>query len=360
VNNDNIIVSTSSQQRKIELVQLRITPYFLIALFSFSIMCVRVFMLPDWLWWMHALSFFSQTFFMVLIWHLIKWLNGRLERYMPFEQGPAQRMFIQVFIVLAILSPLVFAAFTFARPFLPSFVNQQVIALLIMMFVVMIILLNFSFYAGYFFKNWQQSVVDKALLEVQAAELEREKFNLQYHQLRNQVNPHYLFNVLASLDGLIQTNPTLASEFVSHMSKVYRYVLQHKENEVVSLDEELEFIGHYIHLLKARYQDGLHIHCNLTDAAREKGIVMVTLQMLIDNAIKHNVIQPASPLKIVIWDEQGKLNVHNNKQLRRHIDSSNQQGLTQLTQLYSFLSAEPVTVDDQPEHFTIKIPLLEI
>src|SRR6202008_2874005 len=113
------------------------------------------------------------------------------------------------------------------------------------------------------------------------------------------------------------------SEFVRHMSKVYRYVLQHKENEVVSLDEELDFIGHYIELLHIRYGQGLHIHCNISESAKQKGIVMVTLQMLIDNAVKHNTIQAAVPLKVIIWDEAEYLVVHNNKQERTQIETSN-------------------------------------
>ncbi len=352
-------VPPNRQQKKIDLVQYRITPYFLIVLFSFAIMWVRIFML-DWAWWQHLLSFFSQSAALIMIWHLIRWLNDRLERVIPFENGPLQRVFIQVMIVLFLLSPIIALLFTYARPYMPSFVNKQVIALLIMMFVVVIILFNFSFYAGYFFKNWQQSVEERARLEVQAAGLEREKMNLQYHQLRNQVNPHYLFNTLSSLDGLIQTHPELASEFVRHMSKVYRYVLQHHESEVVSVDEELEFIHHYLELLKVRYQRGLSVQCSVSKPASEKGIVMVTLQMLIDNAIKHNITQPDQPLNIVIRDEGEYMVVHNNKQLRRQIETSNGQGLAQLQQLYTFLTDRPLMVEEGPEYFRIKLPLIEI
>ena len=85
---------------------------------------------------------------------------------------------------------------------------------------------------------------------------------------------------------------------------------------------------------------------------------MVTLQMLIDNAIKHNIVQPSNPLKVIIWDEGDYLVVYNNKQLRRQIETSNARGLVQLSQLYSYLSDKPVVVEDNHEHYTIKIPLL--
>jgi two-component system LytT family sensor kinase len=348
----------NQQQKKINYLQARFTPYFLILLFVCSTAVLRLYLIPDWAWWWHVCGFIGQFVTMTCIWHLILLLNRFLEKRVPFEQGPLKRMFLQVFLTMLVLAPIISTAIYFIRPYLPPFYNNQFIAVTLMLFVVIIFLFNFSFYASYFFRNWQDSIEDKAALEVQAAELEREKFNLQYHQLRNQVNPHYLFNTLTSLDGLIHTNPELASEFVRHMSKVYRYVLRHKENEVVNLEEELEFISHYIELLHIRYGNGLNIHHNISAAAKEKGIVMVTLQMLIDNAIKHNTLQETTPLKIIIWDENGYLVIYNNKQLRRLIETSNKKGLLQLEQLYSYLSDKPILVEDNHEHYTIKIPLL--
>ena len=127
---------------------------------------------------------------------------------------------------------------------------------------------------------------------------------------------------------------------------------------MVNVEEELDFISHYIELLHIRYGAGLNIHHNISGQARERGIVMVTLQMLIDNAIKHNIVQPSNPLKVIIWDEGDYLVVYNNKQLRRQIETSNARGLVQLSQLYSYLSDKPVVVEDNHEHYTIKIPLL--
>lgn len=353
-----INILQSQQQKKINYLQYRFTPYFLIALFTLAITLVRVYMIEEWPWWMHVISFFMQTMAMIGLWHLIKWVSGKLDKALPFEDGPLRRMAIQVVLIFTLIFPFALIAISIVRPYLPAFINKQFFAVLMVLFSLVLILFNFSFYVSYFFRNWQSSVEDKAALEVQAAALEREKFNLQYHQLKNQVNPHYLFNTLTSLDGLIHTNPELASEFVRHMAKVYRYVLQHKENEVASLDEELDFIGHYIELQHIRYGDGLNIHHNVSADARDKGIVMVTLQMLIDNAIKHNIVQAGNPLKIIIWDEADYLIVYNNKQLRRQMETSNGQGLQQLKLLYDYLSDKPIIIEDNHEHYTIKIPLL--
>ncbi|WP_276134979.1 sensor histidine kinase [Polluticoccus soli] len=351
-------ILSTPQQKKINYLQYRFTPYFLILLFVLGGAVFRWYLLTEWPWYFHVMSFFGQFVMMTIIWHLIVWLNKRLETRFPFEEGPLQRMFLQILFTLLILSPIVAIGLKVTRPIWPVGVNDMVVGVTLFLFTIVIILFNFSFYAAYFFTNWQESVEERAALEIQAAQLQREKFDLQYHQLKNQVNPHYLFNTLTSLDGLIHTNPELASEFVRHMAKVYRYVLQHKENEVVSLDEELEFISHYIELLQIRYGAGINIHHNISAAAKERGIVMVTTQMLIDNAIKHNIINPNHPLKIIIWDEGDYLQVYNNKQLRRQIETSNKQGLAQLQQLYSYHSGKPVIIDDNDEHFTIKIPLL--
>jgi LytS/YehU family sensor histidine kinase len=100
------------------------------------------------------------------------------------------------------------------------------------------------------------------------------------------------------------------------------------------------------------------MHYNVSDDAKERGIVMVTLQMLIDNAIKHNAVQAGIPLKIAIWNDGDYLHVYNNKQLREQIETSNGEGLKQLKQLYSYLSDKGIIIDDVSEYFSIKIPLL--
>lgn len=354
----HIALSGTQQQKRINFVQYRLTPYFVILLFTFAMSFVRLYLIPEWGWQRQLGGFFMQTISMISIWQLVKWLSKRLDKTMPFSHGPVKRIVVQVILCIAIIMPIAATLLVIFKPYMPSYVNKQFLAIGIVLFLVLISLFNFSFYAGYFFKNWQESVEDKATLEIQAAQLEKEKFDLQYHQLRNQVNPHYLFNTLTSLDGLIHTNPDLASEFVRHMSKVYRYVLQHKESEVVNLEEELDFISHYIELQHIRYASGLSISTNISAEARERGIVMVTLQMLIDNAIKHNIVQAGEPLNIEIKDEADYLVVTNNKQLRRQIETSNGQGILQLKQLYSYLIDKPIIIESTEDRYTIKIPLL--
>ena len=333
-------------------------PYLIILAFTVIVTLVRIFMIPEWSIPIHILLFFPQYLLLLVIWLIIKQLGKYFDKRIPFTEKPAKRMVAQISSSIALVCPLILAITFLARPYLPSFVTDKFITLIIILLLVMTVLLNILLAAFYFFRQWQNSVQEKAQLLVETAELEKEHSMLRYHHLKNQVNPHFLFNTFTSLDGLIQTDPELASEFVRHLSKVYRYVLEHKENEIVSLQTEVDFIQHYISLLEIRYKDDLRVQLHFTPDGSEKGIVMVTLQMLIDNAIKHNSLHRDSPLIIKIWDDGAYLHVRNNKQLRRQIETSNKQGLSQLRELYQYLNEDPVIIDDCEDAFEIKLPLL--
>ncbi|MGZ8552379.1 MAG: sensor histidine kinase [Chitinophagaceae bacterium] len=333
-------------------------PYIIILAFSIIIAIFRIFMIPEWDIPTHILLFVLQFFLLVGIWKMINQLAIYFDNRIPFSNKPARRIALQIASSIAIVAPVIIGISILARPYLPEFVDNKFIILIIILLLVVTALLNFVLFAYYFFNQWQTSVQEKARLQVRTAEIEKEKSMLQYHHLKNQVNPHFLFNTFTSLDGLIQTNPDLASDFVRHLSKVYRYVLAHKENEVVSLQTEVDFIQHYISLLTIRYKHVLTITMDISQSALEKGIVMVTLQMLIDNAIKHNSLQAETPLQVRIWDEDGYLHIHNNKQLRRQIETSNKQGLQQLKELYSYLAKQEIIVKETVDTFEINLPLL--
>lgn len=336
----------------------KIIPYILIVFFSIIITAIRIFMIPEWSLPVHFWVFVLQVIYLSAIWIFIKALSTRLDKKIPFEKNILKRILVQVATALVFDFPVYMLLFMAPKPFGIKFLTPPFLVIVSLMVFVFILFMNIGYDAFYFFRQWQSSVSEKAKLQVHAAELKMDKSMMQYHHLKNQVNPHFLFNALTSLDGLIQTNPNLASDFVRHLSKVYRYVLEHKENEVVSLETEMDFIQHYISLLELRYKDVLQISINISREVLEKGIVMVTLQMLIDNAIKHNALDMESPLKIKVWNKDGNLYVMNNKQFRKQIETSNNHGLQQLKDLYSYLSEQKVAVDETNESFTIILPLL--
>jgi two-component system, LytTR family, sensor kinase len=336
----------------------KVLPYIIIVLFTIFISIIRYFLIPEWTLTTHFFVFCGQFIFLTVTWILIGALSKFLDKHIPFHKQVLKRMAVQIFLSLLIIAPVFFALVYFNRENLPRYATPQFRTIIYVLFAIFVVLINFIYYQRYFFGQWQQSVLQNAELEVKTARLEKEKSLMQYHHLKNQVNPHFLFNTLTSLDGLIRSNASLASDFLQHLSKVYRYVLEHKENEVVSIEEELNFMEHYISLLTIRHKDALQISIDISAEGKEKGIVMITMQMLIDNAIKHNVLQNTSPLVINIYNEDGYLHIRNNKQLKRQIEHSNKQGLAQLQQLYGYLTERAVVIKNENDFFEVNLPLL--
>lgn len=187
---------------------------------------------------------------------------------------------------------------------------------------------------------------------------QKEKAEMEYETLKQHLNPHFLFNSLASVIGLIKTDPKLAVEFIRNLNGVYRYVLQNKDEQLVTLKAELDFVNRYFQLQKTRFGNGLEISISTTEEMMNKKIVPVTLQNLLENAIKHNSTDSDSPLHIDIFASNGFLHVRNNLQLKSFVETSNRQGLKSLKLLYSFLSDKAVETVCDEKYFTVIIPLL--
>jgi ligand-binding sensor domain-containing protein len=195
-------------------------------------------------------------------------------------------------------------------------------------------------------------------LETKAQQLEKEKTVVMYESLKQQLNPHFLFNSLTSLSGLIESDQQLAGNFLKQMSKIYRYILKSRDSELVSLKEEAEFVQVYINLQKTRFKTGLQVNINIAEDDFSKKIPPVTLQNMVENAIKHNIIDADSPLVIDMYTEGDYLVVKNNLQKKHVVETSNRQGLANLESLYCYLSIKPLIIEEAEREFTIKLPLI--
>jgi LytS/YehU family sensor histidine kinase len=213
-------------------------------------------------------------------------------------------------------------------------------------------IINGIFITGHFINRWKDSIK-------RTAQLEKEKTMVQFDNLKNQINPHFLFNALSALDSLISENPRLASQFLQHLSRVYRYVLQNKDRTAVPLEVELDFIKNYIFLVETRFQKSMRIKMDVPNEHCDKMIVPVTLQVLIENAIKHNVANEQKPLRINVSIANDYLIVENDFQPRSNVETSNGQGLENLKSLYRFLSDNPLKVE-QGQKFKVSVPLLDV
>jgi len=195
-------------------------------------------------------------------------------------------------------------------------------------------------------------------LETKAQQLEKEKTMVMYDNLKQQLNPHFLFNSLTSLSGLIEIDQQVAGNFLEQMSGIYRYILKNGDNETVFLKDEIEFAQLYINLQQTRFKKGLQVNINVPEEYMHYKIAPVTLQNLIENAIKHNIIDPASPLVIDVFTDGDYLVVKNNLQKKNVVETSNKKGLEQFASLYKYLSTLPVTIEETNSKFQIKIPLI--
>jgi sensor histidine kinase YesM len=196
-------------------------------------------------------------------------------------------------------------------------------------------------------------------LESKAQLLEKEKALVMYESLKQQLNPHFLFNSLTSLSSLIQSaDKKTAAAFLNNLSKTYRYILKSRDAETVSLADEIKFAESYINLQMTRFEKGFDVQINVPENFYHRKIVPVTLQNLIENAIKHNVIDEDTPLLVQITAEDDYLVVSNNLQKKKFVETSNKQGLANLQSLYRYLSSHPVIIEETGQTFSIKIPLL--
>ena len=189
--------------------------------------------------------------------------------------------------------------------------------------------------------------------------LERNNIQSQLEGLKSQVNPHFLFNSLNTLCNIIPQSPDRAEEFVRKLSKVYRYILEIRDKELIRLEEELEYLNAYTHLCKERFGSNLNINIDIQDEHLNKQIVPLSLQILFENAIKHNIISKEKPLTISVKiDGNGRLVVSNNLQVKRQVPASTKFGLQSIKERYQFFTDKAVDVIQTTQNFIVVIPLI--
>lgn len=188
--------------------------------------------------------------------------------------------------------------------------------------------------------------------------LQKENAILQYQQLKNQINPHFLFNSLNVLVSLINKNQDTAVKYTKKLSAIYRYVLTQDLQDTVKVKEEMEFIDNYIGILKTRFNEGLKFKFDIRQADMSKSIPPMSLQLLIENAVKHNAVFPESPLVISIITDGNYLSVSNNIKPRMSHNEGTGVGLKNLSKKYAILAKLNISIIKETDTFTVKLPLL--
>ncbi len=196
---------------------------------------------------------------------------------------------------------------------------------------------------------------------MEAEELKRMQAQAELQLVKSQINPHFLFNNLNVLSALVMKNNDEANRFIEEFSKVYRYILTNHDKELVNIKTELNFIKPYIFLLQKRFSDGLDVTVNVPQSYESFYIIPASLQMLIENAIKHNVVSKNKPLHIDVHiNGNNTIVVSNNLQLRESVDGSTKIGLANIIKRYWLVSGKNVEVKEDKNDFTVTLPLLTL
>jgi two-component system, LytTR family, sensor kinase len=231
-----------------------------------------------------------------------------------------------------------------------QFVSQEkfqfyFISLLITMVVSLV------FHTIYFYKNLQeQKVIEQKIIAGTAS--------AQFESLKNQIDPHFLFNSLNVLSALIEEHPQNAQKFTTSLSKIYRYVLEQKDKELVPVSEELDFAVLYIGLLQMRFEDSLTYEVECKDLPEEGKVVPLSLQLLLENSIKHNIVSEEKPLHLIIGFDGANLTVQNNLQRKEVLGNRKGVGLENIVNRYSILTHKQVAIETSEVYFKVKIPIL--
>ncbi len=196
-------------------------------------------------------------------------------------------------------------------------------------------------------------------LEVIAAQQKKESITAQYTALKNQIDPHFFFNSLSVLSSLIYESTELSAEYISHLSKHYRYILEMHSDNVVTVDKELEYLDSYFFLLKIRHEDCIRLSIDLSGHTQSKcKILPHSLQMLLENAVKHNVFKKDNPLVIKILEDEDYIIVRNNINKRRLLHESTGVGLQNIRKRYAIESNKDIILEESDNYFAVKLPKL--
>jgi len=217
--------------------------------------------------------------------------------------------------------------------------------------IAMTFIIVLSFYAFYFYKAYNENRVKEQKIIAGTA-------SAKFESLKNQIDPHFLFNSLNVLSSLIEENPENAQRFTTSLSKIYRYVLEQKDKELVSVEEELAFAKTYMNLLKMRFENSLFYELPTTILNPEAKVVPLSLQLLLENTVKHNVVSEQKPLHIRIFIEGDYLAIQNDYQKKEVLQDRKGVGLQNIISRYGIITNRKVLIEQNEQTFTVKIPVL--
>ncbi|HCT29265.1 MAG TPA: hypothetical protein DIW31_00680 [Bacteroidales bacterium] len=303
---------------------------------------------------------FSHYAYSILYGALLGWTiwkgNQLLGLYfdykMPWEKNPTKTFIYRIAgsiifssIDIVIVSYLIYTYIYKINVFddIKPLINYALVAFVIAMLITTII------YLYHFFISWRESLIQKE-------NYKRDVLLMQYETLKSYVNPHFLFNSLSVLSSLVEKDSQKSQQFIKQLSDIYRYVLEQKDKEIVPLNVEFNFIKSFIELHRIRHGESLKVNINVDNF--EGYIIPLSLQILIENALKHNIISEDEPLSISVNRDADYIVVQNNLQVRKVISDSGGIGLETIKKRYELISSIPLIIENGDGFFTVKLPII--
>jgi two-component system LytT family sensor kinase len=213
---------------------------------------------------------------------------------------------------------------------------------------------------NFFLQRWKVSTLEASELKLRSVELKEIAMQAELQSLKLQLDPHFMFNNFSTLSELISEDKETAQKFLDNLSRVYRYMILNLNNDIITLKEEIRFLEAYNYLIGIRYGDKVHVNIDIPEAIKQKGIPPITLQLLIENAIKHNVACEGQPLVVNISLHDSRyLKITNNLQPIQNNIPSTKIGLENIKNRYRILCELSVEVLEEEDNFTVILPLLD-
>jgi sensor histidine kinase YesM len=297
-------------------------------------------------------NYFYAAIIGVLIFESVYWTGKRLNKNHSWDKSPGKRLLIQVLTGLLIVFFWIIVVRLSAN-YLLFQVKLIILSDEVMLIMLAFVLITFFNLAEFgFFLNERYR---KSLAEVER--FRKESAEYQFEMLKLQLNPHFLFNSLNTLSSLVHEDTANAAEFIRKLSDVYRYVLDNRNRELVTLREEMEFAQSFTFLQGLRFQGMIDFRFDVAGRSLDYKIAPMTMQLLLENAVKHNVASRKLPLQITISSEDDELVVTNNLQPKDEQNGTGM-GLKNIVSRYAFLTDRKVEIIRGDQFFKVVIPLI--
>lgn len=291
----------------------------------------------------------------IAVWEGNLRIDHLMNKWLPWINSPVKRLLIHLPVSLVFSSFVIYMGMLGFNHFvceLPNEAKRAFMAVSLVIGVLISIILMATEISTQFFRQWKSSLVE-------VERYKNESLQAQLQSLKNQLNPHFLFNNMSVLSSLVCKDQEKAVDFIEQLSKVYRYLLENNNTELVTLDTELKFISSYNYLLQIRFEPNITFDISVPDDARKLLLPPMSLQLLIENCIKHNEVSKEFPLHIKVYVEDELLVVSNNLQLRTTRERSTGTGLKNIEARYKYFTDTPIKIIKEDKKYTVKIALLQ-